>query len=298
MFEKILGNNQIKEMLLKSLENGTLSHSYLFIGINGIGKKMLAVEFAKEILCETKKKDCRCKSCVEFNSNNHPDFMCLELEGNSIKIEQIRQLQRKIQEKPILSNKKVYIIDKADTMTKEAQNCLLKTLEEPPEFVTIILIGSNENAFLSTIKSRCMIFRFQPLTNEQIEQYMKENYNIENISKQHLAIYQGSIGKAIAIKDQKEQYDKIIDIIENLNQKDLIDIIKLSEILYSSKEEIYEILEYMNVLLLEKTKENYLYANCINIVEKTKKRLKQNANYDMCIDFLLFNMWEEISLKS
>ena len=149
MFENIIGNDTIKKTLVKSIENATLSHSYLFMGIQGIGKKMFATEFAKAILCIKREQNDSCKSCLEFDSNNHPDFMYIEPEGTSIKIEQIRLLQKKIQEKPIISNQKVYIIDDADFMTKEAQNCLLKTLEEPPEFATIILIGCNENAFLS-----------------------------------------------------------------------------------------------------------------------------------------------------
>ncbi len=215
--------------------------------------------------------------------------------GNSVKIEQIRWLQKKIQEKPILSDKKVCIIDNAETMTTEAQNCLLKTLEEPPEFATIILIGTNENAFLSTIKSRCMILKFRPIEEEKIKKYMQENYQMNNITENYLSMCQGSIGKAIFLKDKENQYNKIIEIIENLNNKNLIEIIKLSEILYKSKEEIYEILEYMNILLLKKAKENSLYTNCIEIVENTKKRLDQNANYDMCIDNMVFNMWEEIN---
>ena len=278
MFEKIIGNNQIKEMLSNSIKNETLSHSYLFIGQKGIGKKFLATEFAKEIL----------HSEIE----NHPDFLFIEPDGASIKIEQIRTLQRKIQEKPILSDKKIYIIDDAEVMTTEAQNCLLKTLEEPPEFAIIILIGSNENAFLSTIKSRCMVIRFQNIEDEEIKQYMQDNYGITNLTQ---AMFQGSIGRAILLKDKQEEYNKIIDIIDSLNSKDLIEIIKLSEILYEAKEEIFEILEYMNILLLKKAKENVLYANCIEIVENTKKRLKQNANYDMCIDNMVFNMWEEIN---
>ena len=158
MFENIFGNNSIKNILKQSIDSNKVSHSYLMIGVSGIGKKMIATEFAKGILCLSEDKACNhCKSCIEFNSNNNPDFFCIEPEGNSIKIEQIRELQKKIQEKPIISEKKVYIIDQADLMTKEAQNCLLKTLEEPPEFVTIILVGTNENAFLTTIKSRCMI---------------------------------------------------------------------------------------------------------------------------------------------
>ena len=294
MFEKIIGNNPIKEMLEKSIEKETTSHSYLFVGIQGIGKKMLATEFAKQILCIEKEQNHNCKSCIEFESSNHPDFMCVEPDGNSIKIEQIRFLQKKIQEKPIISNKKVYIINEADLMTTEAQNCLLKTLEEPPEFATIILIGSNENAFLSTIKSRCMILHFQPIEDEKIKQYMEANYGITSITQNRLAIFQGSIGKAISLKDKQEEYDNLEAMIENLNKKDLIEILQLAEPLYKAKEEIFEILEYINILLLKQAKENYLYTNCINIVENTKKRLKQNANYDMCIDNMVFNMWEEL----
>ena len=262
MFEKIIGNQAIKEMLAKAIENETLSHSYLFVGTQGIGKKLLAKEMAKKIL--------------SFDGESHPDFMCIEPEENSIKIAQIRILQKKIQEKPIIADKKVYIIDNADTMTVEAQNCLLKTLEEPPEFAIIILIGSQESAFLTTIKSRCMIVKFGPIQEDKIIQFMKDNYAIEGISQNQLEMFQGSIGKAILLKDKQEQYGKIEDMIENLNQKDLIEIVTLAEPLYKAKEEIFEILEYMNIVLLKLAKQNYLYTNCIEIVENTKKRLKQN----------------------
>lgn len=295
MFKNIIGNEAIKQRLAKSIENETISHSYLFIGTQGIGKKKLAKEFAKKILCLEKEQNSNCKSCIEFESNNHPDFMCIQPDGNSIKIEQIRFLQKKIQEKPIIANKKVYIIDEADTMTTEAQNCLLKTLEEPPDFATILLIGSQENAFLPTIKSRCMILYFQPIEDEKIKQYMKENYEIVNLTPNRLAMFQGSLGKAIALKEKQEEYDTIEAIIENIDKKDLIEIIQLAEPLYKAKEEIFEILEYINILLLNHAKENYLYTNCINIVENTKKRLKQNGNYDMCIDDMLFNIWEELT---
>ena len=281
MFEKIIGNQTIKEMLAKAIENETLSHSYLFVGTQGIGKKLLAKEMAKKIL--------------SFDGESHPDFMCIEPEENSIKIAQIRILQKKIQEKPIIADKKVYIIDNADTMTVEAQNCLLKTLEEPPEFAIIILIGSQESAFLTTIKSRCMIVKFGPIKEDKIIQFMKDNYAIEGISQNQLEMFQGSIGKAILLKDKQEQYGKIEDMIENLNQKDLIEIVTLAEPLYKAKEEIFEILEYMNIVLLKLAKQNYLYTNCMEIVENTKKRLKQSANYDMSIDDLVFNIWEEVN---
>lgn len=296
MFENILGNDQIKNMLKQAIDKKKISHSYLMIGTEGIGKRLLATEFAKAILCLSENKICNnCKSCIEFDSNNNPDFLCLEPEGNSIKIEQIRELQKRIQEKPIISTKKVYIINDAELMTTEAQNCLLKTLEEPPEFATIILIGSNENAFLTTIKSRCMILHFNQIEDFLLKKYLKENYQIKDITKNMLDLFQGSIGKAISLKDKQEQYYCLEEIIDKLNKNDLIDILKLAEILYKSKEDIFEILDYMNIILLKMAKQNYLYTNCIQIVENTKKRLKQNANYDMCIDNLVFNIWEEVN---
>lgn len=292
MFEKIIGNDSIKQMLTKSIQKETLAHSYLFVGTPGIGKKLLAREFAKNILCMGKEHNNTCQSCIEFESNNHPDFMCIQPEGNSIKIEQIRFLQKKIQEKPIISNQKVYIVNDADVMTIEAQNCLLKTLEEPPEFATIILIGSNENTFLATIKSRCMILKFQPIADELIKQYMEMNYGMSNITQNYLSIFQGSIGKAIQVKDKQSEYDNIENMIDSLNKRDLLEMVQLAEPLYKAKDEIFEILEYINILLLNKANDNYLYTNCINIVENTKKRLQQNGNYDMCIDELVFHIWD------
>ena len=296
MFDKIIGNDKIKEMLYKSVKDKKTSHSYLFVGIEGIGKKEIAKEFAKMLLCINDNKYCNtCKSCIEFDSNNNPDFLYIEPDGNSVKIEQIRYIQRKIQEKPIISNKKVYIINDADKMTTEAQNCLLKTLEEPPEYSTIILIGSNENMFLSTIKSRCMIIHFSKIEDEKIRKYLEEKYELKDISTNMLEMFQGSIGKAILLKDKKEQYEKIELIIKSLSQKSIIDILNMSEILYKSKEEIFDILEYINVILIKLAKTDYEYIKCINSVEETKTRLKQNANYDMSIDNMLFNMWEDVN---
>ena len=296
MFHNILGNDRIKEILINSIKQNKTSHSYLFIGNEGIGKKLIAKEFAKMILCLNDNKYCNeCKSCIEFNTDNNPDFKIIELDGNSIKIEQIREFQRKVAEKPIISNKKVYIINDSDKMTSEAQNCLLKTLEEPPEFVTIILIGSNESAYLSTIKSRCMILHFDRIANEEIEKYLEEKYNVKIDSKLMIKAFQGSIGKAIELKEKQEQYEQIEQIICNIDKKDKIDIINMSDIIYKAKEEKFEILDYINVVLIELAKQNNKFANCIQIVENTKRRLQSNANYDMCIDNMLFKIWETVN---
>ena len=141
-----------------------------------------------------------------------------------------------------------------------------------------------------------MILHFQPIENEKIKEYMETNYQLANITQNYESMFQGSIGRAISLKDKQQEYEEIEKIIQGFKQKkDLLEIVQLAEILYKAKEEIFEILEYMNQLLLEQAKENYLYTNCILIVEDTKKRLQQNANYDMSIDHLLFNIWEELN---
>ena len=294
MFQNILGNDKIKNLLQESVNNNKVSHIYLFVGKSGIGKKMIAKEFAKAILCLGDNKYCdNCKSCLEFDGQNNPDFFIVEPDGNTIKIDQIRNMQKGVQEKPIISRSKVYIIDNADFMTKEAQNALLKTLEEPPEFVTIILIGENENEFLTTIKSRCMIIHFNSISDSDMEKYLQENYNM-NVTSNMLDVFQGSIGKAIELKDKQEEYLIIEQAIENIEKEDLIDLIKKLDILYTSKDEIFDMLDYINIILLKKSKENVKYTDCIKIVENTKRRIDQNANYDMSIDNMLFNIWEEV----
>ena len=296
MFNNILGNDNIKELLTNAVKNNKASHSYMFVGTEGIGKKLIAKEFAKMILCTDENKYCgKCKSCIEFESSNNPDFKIIEPDGNSLKIEQIREFQNKVSEKPIISNRKVYIINDSDKMTTEAQNCLLKTLEEPPEFVTIILIGSNESAFLDTIKSRCMILHFEKISDEQIQKYLQDNHQTEINSKIMLEACQGSIGKALEIKDKQELYQNTEQVVNSLERKDKIDILNMSDFIYKSKDDKLEILNYMNVLFINLAKINSKYADCIAIVEETKRRLQSNANYDMCIDNLLLSLWENVN---
>ena len=295
MFEQIIGNEKIKNELINTINSNKCSHSYLFIGTSGIGKKQIAKEFAKMILCLDTNKYCnKCKSCVEFDSNNNPDYYEIIPDGANIKIDQIRQMQSKVYEQPIISNKKVYIIDDADLMTKEAQNCLLKTLEEPPEFVTIILIGSNESNFLSTIKSRCLMLKFEDIKFKDINDYLKKEFPNEEISNSTIEAANGSIGKALILKNKQELCIAIDNIINNIEKMDLIDILNEAEIIYKSQDDKYDILEYINIILFKKAKEDIKYLNTIKYVEQTKKRLKANCNYNMTIDNLIMSIWEEI----
>ena len=292
-FERIIGNDKVKQFLNNAINENHILHSYLFSGIEGIGKKLFAIEFAKKILCiEQNDEQENCLSCLKFKSSNHPDFMILEPENNVIKIEQIRNMQEKISEKPIVSKKKVYIIVDSDCMTKEAQNCLLKTLEEPPEYATIILTTANESKLLNTIKSRCIKVKFNGLLENEINQYLKQNEIVVN-EENYIKISQGSIGKLLDIKEDEDVYNQVNIVLENIDKNTLIDILNKAEILYSQKDKIQEILDYINIYLY-KTKD-IRKINCIEYVEDTKRRLISNGNYDMCIDYLLLRMWERIN---
>lgn len=294
-FDNIIGNEKAKEMLNKTISSNNILHSYLFLGIEGIGKSLFAKEFAKMILCNEEVKPCRtCKSCIEFENNNNPDFMIIDNEEKSIKIEQIRYMNQKISEKPITSSKKVYIINNSDTMTKEAQNCLLKTLEEPPQYASIILIASNEDKLLNTIRSRCIKINFNKIEDEEILKYIKANIT-EDISENMISFCDGSIGKALKIKENKENYAKVEKLINEINEKDLIYILNNSEVLYKCKDTIYELLDYINILLLKSNKIEKI--NCVKYIEEAKRRLIANSNYDMTIDNLLMKMWEEVNEK-
>lgn len=179
-------------------------------------------------------------------------------------------------------------------MTKEAQNCLLKTLEEPPEYACIILISSNENKLLNTIKSRCIRINFSSLKDEEILEYVNKN-NIDNINKSMISFCDGSIGKMLKIKENEDVYVKVEELINDMQNKDLVEILNNSNTLYDSKDNIFLLLEYINILLLKSNKLSNI--NCVKYVEEAKKSLLSNSNYDMTIDHLLIRMWEEIARK-
>ncbi len=297
MFNEIIGNEQNKKLLKDIVNSNNIAHSYIFTGKNSIGKMLFAKEFAKAILCiDNNNKPCNnCKSCIEFNSFNNPDFKLIEPDGNNIKIDQIREVVKSVYEKPVVSNKKVYIINESNTMTKEAQNSLLKTLEEPPEYVTIILITSNDNLFLPTIKSRCTKITFNKLEDDELKRILKEKYSFSNISNLVLKIADGSIEKALSVIEKEKDYTRINEIYSKIETLRKTDIINSKEELFKDKESAEEILDYINVIFFDKVEQNTKFVNCMQIVEDTKARLKNNNNFDMTIDNFNMAVWEEIN---
>ena len=298
-YNNIIGNEQVKKDLQETIKSNLIGHSYIFQGPQGVGKILFAKEFAKDILCESRSGCDTCKSCIMFNSNNHPDFMILNEEEDTIKIESVRELLKKVIEKPIISKNKVYIINAADKMTKDAQNCLLKTLEEPPEYITIILIVSNENMLLTTIKSRCTKIIFNRLTTKDLEKYIEKNEDIKkaNLSSDLIKSSNGSISELIRVTQNKELYESIEKLLIKADKTSKLEFFMSLKIIYD-KDKIYDILEYMISVLYNISLENKSYISTIEIVQNTINKLKSNNNFDMSIDNMIFNIWEEINEKS
>lgn len=296
-FNEIIGNQEVKSYLDSSIKNNTITHSYMFSGVSGIGKCILAKEFARKILCHEEGQDeCTCKSCTLFRENSSPDFSIIDENGKTIKIEIIRKLIEKVIEKPIFSKRKVYIINDFENMTKEAQNCLLKTLEEPPEFATIILITSDENKILTTIKSRCTIVKFAQLSNQEIKEYASKYLN-ESIKEEMIEYCGGSIGKTIEVLEHRDIYENISKAFENIQGKSIKSFWDDCKIIYD-KENIFNLLDFLIVLFYSKSKDEIKYLYCIDVINEAFKRLKVNTNFEMSIDNMLLKIWEAFNEKS
>ena len=258
-------NSQIEELLKNTIKSKKIVNGYMFSGSRSTKNFEFAKMFAKMILCfKQEGTSCNeCTSCIMFDDDNHPDYYEINKEQEeSIKIDEIRQMQDRIIEKPITSTKKVYIINNAEKMTVEAQNCLLKTLEEPPEFITIILVSNNENTLLTTIKSRCTKVAF---TEENTKELTEE---------------------------EKKRYEELEKVFGNIEKYLSIDLLNKLDALYKDKDNIFENLDFINEILIKKAINNQRYLDYIDYVEETKNKLKSNVNYDMCIDNLILKIWE------
>lgn len=289
MFENIVGNNKIKT-ILSNIANP--SHAYLFLGPEGIGKLLYAKEFAYKWLCTSINRPCGvCKACIQFKSNNNMEFNLIEPLEGSIKVEQIRNLIKNVYEKPIESYKKIYIINDADKMTDSAQNALLKVLEEPPIYAMIILIGCNEQSFFNTIKSRCIKINFQEINHMELMEYFENNNEI--IKEEFLDIYQGSIGRAKKISGQESIYLELENSIINIKKLNKAKFIKkcTKDI---TKDNIKDILEYLNILLFKLGKNNFKYLEAIPKISIAIRQYKTNCNVEMIVDNLLMDIHDII----
>lgn len=322
-FENIIGHEQNIEHLENAIENGQVSHAYIFNGEDGIGKMTTAKAFVKALLCESKNSCGTCQSCIQIDSGNHPDVIYVTHEKAGITVDDIRdQVNQSVFVKPYSSDYKVYIIDEADKMNAAAQNALLKTIEEPPAYAVIILLSNNKESFLETIVSRCVVLNFGPLKESQVREYLHSHYDNMN-GREDLAVSysMGNIGKAkkvIESDDFNEQKDFCLNLMANLEKWDIHEILLSLKQMASYKDYIYDLLDimtiyYRDILILKVTglpnktvfkekfsvmKNQSIYLSfegidtIIKEIEKAKIRLKANVNFDVTLELLLFVMKE------
>lgn len=277
MFENIIGHEENKKLLENNLMQDSISHAYLFSGKKGIGKCLIAKEFARSILNVDKLE-------------SSPDFKYISKKEDKkdIIIEQIRkELIDDVYQAPVASNKKVYIIDDAECLNIASQNALLKTLEEPPKYVVVILVSSNVSAFLTTIMSRVNHLSFNGVDDNVLKVYLKNNYNID-LPDNVIRYVDGSIGQAITIVNDNvlEKFENVDKIFKYIKNKDVINAMLVASTIKLNE---YQLLDYLEYLLYTD-----LCYSSIKYVEKAKIRLKYNGNYDIVIDNMILNIIDNI----
>ena len=224
MWDSVLGHEQNKEFLKNFLEAQARPHALLFCGAEGLGKKKLALEFAKSFLCLNGKGNDGCEACrlLNFADGNvsHPDFILVERlpEKSGLLIDQMRELIKQAAYAPVLSKNKLCIIDDADTMNEAAANSFLKLLEEPPDGWLIILLASSEDKLLTTILSRVVKLRFNPLAVADVKKLLVERGVAESESEVLARVSEGSVGTALNLHEQNalEYRNTAISFLEAL----------------------------------------------------------------------------------
>ncbi|WP_042278150.1 DNA polymerase III subunit [[Clostridium] dakarense] len=308
-FENIIGQEFAKKYLTNSLRKNKINHAYMFEGIDGIGKKKFTGELAK-ILLNTE------------NVDSSPDYININADGSSIKIAQIRKLQTDIIIKPH-KEYKIYIINEAEKMTVEAQNALLKTLEEPPEYAIMILITSNKERLLDTIKSRCEIIKFLPISLLDLKKYLIDK-GIEEQRAQLLSVFsRGSIEKALELSESADfaiMREDIQSYIQTILDKKIIDILEIPANMDKYKKEIMSILDifvnyFRDMMMLKEKVDKSMIINAdkivfiqnmskkitysqvskiIDIIEDTKTKIRSNCNFNISIQVMALNIYEVI----
>ena len=325
-FGSIVGHQDIIEHLQSAIRSDKVSHAYILNGEKGSGKKLLATIFATTLQCQEKGIDpcLKCDSCKREHSNNHPDIIDITHEKpNSISIDEIRtQLTNDVDIKPYYGPYKIYIIDDAQMMTLQAQNALLKTIEEPPKYAIILLLTNNANALLPTITSRCVALMLKPLSDALVKGYLMDKLKLTDYQADvDASLAQGNIGKAEAIATSEahaELSEKALQILKHGKDMELYELIEVIKGLTHDKETIYDYLDlflvwFKDVLLFKATREidglvfkhelNYIKERAkessyegleeiLEAIERAKVRLRMNVNFDLVMELLFLTIRE------
>ena len=325
-FKDVVGHKDILKYISSAVENNRVSHAYILNGGRGSGKKMLANLFAMTLLCETGDNEpCgKCHSCKQAESGNHPDIIRVTHEKpNSISVDDIRtQVNNTVDIKPYQGPYKVYIIPQADMMTPQAQNAILKTIEEPPSYAVFLLLTENAETLLPTINSRCVMLKLRNIKDTLIKKYLMENLEIPDYKADMCTAFaQGNMGRAIMLANSdhfNEIREEAVQLLKHISEMELNEIVAAVKNISVYKLEITDYLDiimiwYRDVLLYKATKEidKVVFKDQLQSIkeqarkssyegielileslEKAKARLKANVNFDLVMELLFLTIKE------
>ena len=325
-FSDIIGQEQIKEHLQNALASHKISHAYIINGEKSSGKEYIARVFAMALQCEKGGNEpCQeCHSCKQALSDNQPDIIRLSHEKpNTISVDDIRrQINGDVAVKPYSSPYKVYIINEAEKMNSQAQNALLKTLEEPPEYVVLLLLTSNLNALLPTILSRCVVLNMKPVADDKIRRFLMEELQVPDYKADVcVAFARGNVGKAKALASSEEFENvknealSLVKYIKDMELHEIMDAIKKIGEYKLEINDYFDIMAiwYRDVLLFKATKDvNHLVfreeltairkcaqrssyegiENIVKALDTAKHRLDANVNFELVMELLLLTIQE------
>ena len=325
-FKDVVGHKDIINYIRNAVTENKVSHAYILNGERGSGKKMLANLFATTLLCEEQGPDpCNvCHSCHQAESGNHPDIIRVTHEKpNTISVDDIRrQVNEDIQIKPYQGPYQIYIIAEADLMTVQAQNALLKTIEEPPAYAVIFLLTENAEALLPTITSRCVMLKLRNIKDTLIRKYLMETMHVPDYKADMCTAFaQGNMGRAIMLASSdhfNEIREEAVQLLKYINEMDISEVTKAIKKIGTYKLDINDYLDiimiwYRDVLLYKATKDmdkvvfkdqiSYIQERAkkssyegieliLESLEKAKTRLKANVNFDLVMELLLLTIKE------
>lgn len=325
-FRDIIGHDRVKEHLQKAIEYHKVSHAYILAGEQGMGRKTIARAFAMTLLCERSDREpcMECHACKQMLSGSHPDVIWVTHEKPaSIGVDDIRtQIKDTIAIKPYSSSYKLYLVDEAEKMTVQAQNALLKTIEEPPSYAVVMLITTNQEAFLPTILSRCIQLKLRPLKNHVISEYLTGTLGVlEEKANIYAAFARGNLGKAVQIASSEQfslLFQQVLTLLKNVKEMDIVMLLDFIRSLQENNLDLYECLDFMqlwyrDILMFKVTrdinmlifKEEYSVVSklcqkssyegletILNAIEKAKSRLDANVNSDLALELMLLTMKE------
>lgn len=325
-FSDIIGQEQIKYQLGNSLETGKISHAYIINGEKSSGKEFIAKILAATLQCEQQGTDpCgECHSCKQAQTENQPDIIkVMHEKPNVISVDDIReQINNQMCIKPYSSKYKIFLMNEAEKMNIQAQNALLKTLEEPPAYGIIILLTSNLNALLPTILSRCVVLNMRPVSDALVKKFLMEEMTIPDYKADVcVAFARGNVGKAKLLASS-EEFDNIkadaVSLAKNLNNMEVQEMMAALKRINEYKLEINDYLDilmvwYRDVLLFKATAdaEHLVFREelqalrkiaqrssyegiekVIEAIQKAKSRITANVNFDLVVEMLMYTIKE------